>query len=1138
MHHPDRSKRGYLNKREKGNSMKRSRIAILVGQADEDYQRRFIEGFLQHGFQAGFDVCVFSMYRKYQNSIDREEGESMIFSLMNPERFDGVVILKDTLQIAELPQKIEERLHKEFHGEVLVIEQDSEFYPSLCTDGYKGMRKVVEHLVKDHHFRDIAFLNGKKWHSHSIQRLQAFCDVMKENGLSASESRIVHGDFWYTSGEVCVEQLLAKRKKLPEAIAVANDCMAIGLCNALTKRGYRIPEDIAVASYDSTEEGRTSPSPITSVMIPAEECGAYSADYMAAKLSGETPAPFDAEPKLIPGQSCGCRDCTAFMRDMRRKSWDTEISGEGYFSVNSTTSDDLMLQNNISGYLSMVYSYAYQIPEAESFHFCMNESWQNMDTEPDMLFDTNGYSERMLHAIRYYRNGSDGEVSLTNLFPVDDMLPDLEKESDQPRAFFFTPIYSEAKCFGYAVVSYGSVPRSYDEVYRLWIRSATRHLEELRRLTVQRHLNVKNEEERVWRVIGSSAGPEVILTEAEKKEMELVEKILDGNLFEYYFQPIVRVSTGEIYSYEALMRSKTEQKVSPLKIIKYATMLNRLQDVERATFLNVLGIVDADREQLDVKKIFVNSIPGVRLDKKDAGRVLSLLEKHKDTIVVELTEEAELQQDDLERLQQQIRTIGIETAVDDYGTGYSNVSNLLRYMPNYVKIDRSLLSEIQLQPQKQHFVREIIEFCHENHIMALAEGVETSEELRAVIHLGADLIQGFYTARPGEGFTPGIDEAVRKEIRDYVQESQDGVSKRIYTAGKTNRVLLSNLKKHGITDIVVPSSKAVYKDIAIIGTPGLETDIHLRIEAGYQGQITLENVSFSNVKQRPCIELGEGSEVTLILKGENILNHGGIQVPPTASLMTEGQGNLQITVYHSGYYGIGNGMEETHGTLHFNQEGTIRIISGGKDGVGIGAGKGGTIMVSKGRYDFETRGGTGVGMGAHEGSEVLLLMNCVVNADLSMVKGLGLGCVNGDSDITIRHSTLDLYIGAGECVGIGSLDAGDASIELTDTIGTLNLRGEESTCIGALHGATGIRMERGSLQIENVGIKALGIGGYSEDTKFLLDNGDIRETVHNQIGVDTYAKDEQIHIVNGRARFSVNDEPLKRATENRYSQDS
>ena len=1114
--------------------MGRKRVAILVGQADEDYQSRFISGFLQKGFKHGFDTCIFSMFRKYQNSADREEGESSIFSLLNMEMFDAIVILKDTIQISGKTQEIEEKINKKFKGRVLVVEQESEYFPSICTDGYAGMKKVVEHLIKDHNYKDIAFLNGKRWHSHSIQRLQAFRDVMVENGLEVKEDNIVHGDFWYTSGETCVEQLLSRNGHLPEAVAVANDWMAMGLCKALNSRGYKVPEDVAVASYDSTEEGRTGPSPITSVMIPADEFGEYSADYLDAFFSGKEPAPFKTEPKLVIGESCGCKNPDCYMRDIRRKDWDTEISNEGFFSFNSTMQDDLMQQNNILAFLSMVYSYAYQISEAESFHLCLNDTWQNMDTEPDVLFDANGYSDRMLHAIKYYRHGTDGRVSLNELFPTEDMLPELKEESDEPRAYFFSPIYTESKCFGYSVVSYGAVPRSYDEVYRQWIRSVTRHLENLRRITFQRHLHEKNEEERVWRVIGSSSDNEVKLTEAEKKELELVERILNENRLEYYFQPIVSVSNGEIFSYEALMRSTTRHRISPLKIIKYASILNRLQDVESATFINVLGIIEKKLDQLDGKKMFINSIPGVQLKPEDTPVVLELLSKYKDTVVVELTEEAEMEESDLERMQKTIKTLGIETAVDDYGTGYSNVSNLLRYLPNYVKIDRSLLSEIQFQPQKQHFVREIIEFCHENKIMALAEGVETSEELRMVIHLGADLIQGYYTGKPSKVIYKRVEDKIRKEIRDYLQESQDGVIKRIYTTGKTNRVLLSNLKKFGNTDIVVPSEKVVYKDISIIGTPGLDTDIHMRIESGYQGQITLENVSMSNVKSRPCIEIGDDSEVSLVLKGENRLNNGGILVPPSSTLTVEGAGSLLINVYNTGYYGIGNKMDETHGPLYFNQDGTICISSGGEKGIGIGAGKGGEIHISRGRYKIETKGGESVGIGAHEGFVKLDISNCVLEADQSLVKGLCIGSLSGDADISLKHSTFDIYIGATECVGIGALGGSSINVKFSDTVGTLNLRGEESTCVGALRGATDFVMEHGSLQMENVGTKALGIGGYSEETTFLLDGGDIKETIHNQMGVDTCAKEENFRIVNGRAKFVVNNEKLERETKNIY----
>ena len=131
---------------------------------------------------------------------------------------------------------------------------------------------------------------------------------------------------------------------------------------------------------------------------------------------------------------------------------------------------------------------------------------------------------------------------------------------------------------------------------------------------------------------------------------------------------------------------------------------------------------------------------------------------------MELTEQTELQDDELESLKKQYRDMGIGFALDDYGTGYSNVGNLLRYMPDYVKIDRSLLTEIQKSSQKQHFVREVIDFCHANNIMALAEGVETVEELQTVIYLGADLIQGYYVARPKSEIINSIDGNVKMEI--------------------------------------------------------------------------------------------------------------------------------------------------------------------------------------------------------------------------------------------------------------------------------------------------------------------------------------------------------------------------------------
>lgn len=280
------------------------------------------------------------------------------------------------------------------------------------------------------------------------------------------------------------------------------------------------------------------------------------------------------------------------------------------------------------------------------------------------------------------------------------------------------------------------------------------------------------------------------LSETERSELQEAERIMDENRFDYYFQPIVNTTDGDIYSYEALMRPKSDLKLSPLHILKYAGLMDRLSDVERDTFMNVLGLIDTHKEEFLGRFVFINSIPEVKLNVDDLRRITKLLIKHSDTAVVEMTEQSELDDDRLESLKERYRNMGIKMAIDDYGTGYSNVGNLLRYMPNYVKIDRSLLTDIQSSPKKRHFVREIVQFCHDNNILALAEGVETAQELRTVILLGADLVQGYFTARPSPEIIDSIPEDIRELIRKYHHEKETGIEQQLYLADLSERIIL------------------------------------------------------------------------------------------------------------------------------------------------------------------------------------------------------------------------------------------------------------------------------------------------------------------------------------------------------------
>ena len=114
----------------------RKRVALLLGHVEESYQSSFIKGFFEQMFTYNCDVCVFAMYNKYQETEEREKGESVIFSLVNPALFDGIVILSDTIQTPGLAEKLEERFKDCYSGPVVCVDKQSKYYPTLITDHY------------------------------------------------------------------------------------------------------------------------------------------------------------------------------------------------------------------------------------------------------------------------------------------------------------------------------------------------------------------------------------------------------------------------------------------------------------------------------------------------------------------------------------------------------------------------------------------------------------------------------------------------------------------------------------------------------------------------------------------------------------------------------------------------------------------------------------------------------------------------------------------------------------------------------------------------------------------------------------------------------------------------------------------
>jgi len=620
------------------------------------------------------------------------------------------------------------------------------------------------------------------------------------------------------------------------------------------------------------------------------------------------------------------------------------------------------------------------------------------------------------------------------------------------------------------------------------------------------------------------------LSDDEKEELAAVNKILDGNLLTYHFQPIISAETGEIFAYEALMRSTLEGiDISPYKLLKYAEMTGRLGDVEKATFINVTGAIDERLDEIKNRLVFINSIPGAKLLSDDYVDIESALIEHKGHVVVEITEQTEAEDAALRAIKKRYDSMGIGLALDDYGTGYSNVINLLKYMPSYVKIDRSLLENIDEYPKKQRFVREIIEFCHDNNIYALAEGVETAKEMRAVIRMGVDLIQGFYTAKPSEEIIDSLDYDIVREIRRYQEEYKVGKKQPIYVPDGMGRLNLSSIEKIGYSCIMIGNEGSDHDDIVISGYRKLKVNAYMEIKSNYMGRITLENINLVGEQGKPCVAIGENCDVTFVLKGDNHFEKGGILVPESSKLKIEGAGNLNVFLDGVCPYGIGNDLESGNGDLVFEQDGVIAIETKGNNGVCIGSGKGGKIALNRGKYNLALNCGEGVGVGSFYSDQNIHISNCEFEIELAVTKGVGIGSVENKAKISATNSSVKCSIEGTEVVGYGTLNGEQCDIHFYDTSIYCDMRGDYITAIAALHGETIYHQDRASVRLTGSGSHALAFGSSDADcdTIIYIEDSDTGVDINTACQRDTYAKDENIHIRHGKNRFIINGYPYK-----------
>ena len=220
-----------------------------------------------------------------------------------------------------------------------------------------------------------------------------------------------------------------------------------------------------------------------------------------------------------------------------------------------------------------------------------------------------------------------------------------------------------------------------------------------------------------------------------------IRRVLDQRDVRIVYQPVVNLKTREVFAYEALCRPPQGDFDGPLSL--FAAAVEHSCTGQLGRMLREMSLVGCPSHRL-----FINIHPA-ELNEKWLVQPDDPIFNHDHDVYLEITEAVPLSHyEHCHGVLKEIRGRGIMLAVDDLGAGYSNLKYIADLAPQVVKLDRQLIADLRAETRLQKLVTALVKLCDSLGAKVVAEGIETLEEMHAVIDTGAHFGQGYLFARP------------------------------------------------------------------------------------------------------------------------------------------------------------------------------------------------------------------------------------------------------------------------------------------------------------------------------------------------------------------------------------------------------
>lgn len=258
--------------------------------------------------EKGYKVLIFSAFTDFYTVSPSTEGDISIFSLINHELIDVLIVLPETIKNPQITGEIIATAQK--HGTpVITIDGAYDGAINLLYDYEQGFEMMCRHVIEHHDCKDIFLMAGMRDNKFSDDRIAVYKKVLAENGIPfREEGRFDYGDFWNNPTREAMERFFEGGYPMPEAFVCINDSMAISVTKALGERGYNVPQDVIVTGFDATYQAAVhSLTDTSSAILDTEHLAGIIAEISDRVLAGE-----EIEKKIRVkykeqfAHSCGC----------------------------------------------------------------------------------------------------------------------------------------------------------------------------------------------------------------------------------------------------------------------------------------------------------------------------------------------------------------------------------------------------------------------------------------------------------------------------------------------------------------------------------------------------------------------------------------------------------------------------------------------------------------------------------------------------------------------------------------------------------------------------------------------------------------------------------------------------------------